>query len=256
MKLNFKKLGEQSQTLIILHGFLGTLDNWITLGRRWSEDFTVYLLDLRNHGYSPHSDTFNYEVMAEDVLALMEDQGIKNPMLLGHSMGGKVAMHIALHHPDKIEGLIVVDIAPRAINTSHDQLLDALCKLNLSEFKSRKEADEALAQDVAHLGIRQFLLKNLDRKGDGFVWKFNLPTLREKIGEIGAEITGPHLFKKPSVFIAGTNSDYIIPSDEADIKKKFPRARIMPVQDAGHWVHSEKPKEVFEIVSTFAELIG
>jgi esterase len=256
MNLHFKKLGEGSQNLVILHGFLGTLDNWITLGRRWSEDFTVYLVDLRNHGHSPHSEEFNYPAMAGDVLQLLEKEAIKNPILLGHSMGGKVAMYLALHHPEVLEALVVVDIAPRGISTSHDVLLDALCRLDLDRISSRKEADEALAKDISSFGIRQFLLKNLDRKGDGFVWKMNLPVLREKIGEIGAEIKADKAFGKPAIFIAGSNSDYIIPSDEGDIKKKFTRARIVHVHDAGHWVHAEQPDEVYELVNTFAALIG
>jgi pimeloyl-ACP methyl ester carboxylesterase len=256
MKLNFKKLGNGSQNLVVLHGFLGTLDNWITLGRRWAEDFSVYLVDLRNHGFSPHSEEFNYPAMAGDVLDLLREEGIKSPIILGHSMGGKVAMYLALQHPEMLEALVVVDIAPRGISTSHDALVDALCRLDLQHLSSRKEADEALARDIPSFGIRQFLLKNLDRKGDGFVWKMNLPVLREKIAEIGAEIQAEQPFQKPTIFIAGSNSDYIIPSDEADIKKKFTRARIVHVHDAGHWVHAEKPDEVYEIVKTFAELIG
>lgn len=256
MKLNFKKLGEGSQTLVVLHGFLGTLDNWITLGRRWAEDFTVYLVDLRNHGFSPHSDEFNYDVMTEDVLELFNDEKIKSPLLLGHSMGGKLAMNLALNYPARIEGLIVVDIAPRALDVRHDGIVDALCSLPIETIETRQQADDHLAKSITHPGVRQFLLKNLNRTPEGFRWKMNLPVLQREIEQIGRAIGNGKKFEKPALFIGGENSDYILQSDEADIKSKFPRAKITHVPNAGHWVHSEAPDEVYDLVKTFADLIS
>lgn len=239
--------------MFILHGLLGTLDNWITLGRQFSENFTVYLVDLRNHGLSPHSEEFTYDAMMQDVLELFEAEGIKKPILLGHSMGGKVAMNLALNSPESIEKLIVADIDAKANHVQHEQILKGLNALPIDKISSRKDADDELAKYVDEFGIRQFLLKNLDRTSDGFSWKMNLPVITRDIEKVGIEIGKGQSVDLPSLFIRGANSNYIKDEYWTALKEKFPKAELKTIENAGHWLHAEKPDEVYKIVMEFVK---
>lgn len=252
MELNFKKLGS-GQPMVILHGLLGTLDNWITLGRQFSENFTVYLVDLRNHGLSPHSEEFTYDAMMQDVMELFEAEGIKKPILLGHSMGGKVAMNLALNSPESIEKLIVADIDAKAYHVQHEQILKGLNALPIDKISSRKDADDELAKYVDEFGIRQFLLKNLDRTSDGFSWKMNLPVITRDIEKVGIEIGKGQSVDLPSLFIRGANSNYIKDENWTALKEKFPKAELKTIENAGHWLHAEKPEEFYKIVMDFVK---
>lgn len=252
MELNFKKLGS-GQPMVILHGLLGTLDNWITLGRQFSENFTVYLVDLRNHGLSPHSEEFTYDAMMQDVMGLFEAEGIKKPILLGHSMGGKVAMNLALNSPESIEKLIVADIDAKAYHVQHEQILKGLNALPIDKISSRKDADDELAKYVDEFGIRQFLLKNLDRPSDGFSWKMNLPVITRDIEKVGIEIGKGQSVDLPSLFIRGVNSNYIKDENWTALKEKFPKAELKTIENAGHWLHAEKPEEFYKIVMDFVK---
>ena len=180
MELNYKKLGE-GQPLIILHGLFGSLDNWLTLAKYWAENYEVWLIDQRNHGKSPHADEHSYELMAQDLKKFMEENHIENPIILGHSMGGKTAMEFAITFPAQVKALIVVDIAPVSYQVHHWDIIEALESIDLSKVESRKDADKILQKKISSFGVRQFLLKNLDRIGQStYQWKFNLSVLKSR----------------------------------------------------------------------------
>lgn len=251
MKLNFRTLGE-GDPLIIMHGVFGSSDNWQTLGKVFAENFKVYLVDLRNHGNSPHSDDFNYQVMVEDVIELMDNENLSKAHILGHSMGGKVAMHLATEHAERVDKLIVVDIAPKYYAPHHQQIFEGFHSVDLPNLENRKDADEQMAKVISNVGVRQFILKNLDRKKDGsFQWKLNVEAIERAIEKVGEGVEGDVSFDGNVLFIAGRKSDYITDDDHHLIRKHFPKATIATVKDAGHWVHAEKPTELGEMVIEF-----
>lgn len=238
---------------VILHGFLGMGDNWKTLGNRWAEaGYEVHLLDLRNHGRSFHSDVFSYIVMASDLKNYCEAYGLNKIILLGHSMGGKVAMQFAVSHPEMVSILIVADIAPKAYPPHHQDILKALSALDFSTIKSRGEAEDILSEYIKDQGTRLFLLKNLYRKTKKeLALRINLPVLSEKIGEVGAALPEDALYEGDTLFLGGEKSGYIEPMDQILIKKHFPKATIATVSNAGHWLHAENPDEFYENVMNF-----
>ena len=250
----------QGSPLVILHGLFGTLDNWQTLARRWATEagLRVVNVDLRNHGRSFHSSEHTYTLMAQDVLALFDHLQLgTDTTLMGHSMGGKVAMRFALDHPERLARLIVIDIAPRFSNMEHqDNILTGLRAVNLTTITNRQEADTALAQFVHDLGTRQFLLKNLYRKDDNsFAWRINLEVLAAEMTAIGEATTSLNPLLKPALFIRGGRSNYITTDDKLNgIPALFPNSEVATVVDAGHWVHAEKPDEVFGLVQAFTSV--
>jgi esterase len=251
MKLNFKKLGE-GKPVIIMHGVFGSLDNWFTVGKKLAENFKVYLLDLRNHGDSFYDNEFTYEAMANDLVNFIESEHVDNPIIIGHSMGGKVAMKFAVNFPQLFEKLIVVDIAPRAYPPHHQQILKGLQSIDLKSLRSRKDADDQLSEYIPDLGVRQFLLKNLTRDSENnFKWKINLPVIAEKIENIGEGLEDRMASDKPTLFIRGENSDYISNDDSISIISFFPNSEIKTVKNAGHWVHAENPEELIRLVEEF-----
>ena len=247
----------QGRPLVILHGLFGTLDNWQTLARRWATEagLRVISVDLRNHGRSFHSPEHTYALMAQDVLDLFDHLRLgPEATLLGHSMGGKVAMRFALDHPVRLARLVVLDIAPRFSDMAHqDDVLAGLRAVNLAAIGNRQEADAALARHVGNAGTRQFLLKNLYRQEDNsFAWRINLPVLAAQLAAVGEETTSLTPFLKPTLFIRGGLSDYITAEDKlTGIPALFPHSQVATVLDAGHWVHAEKPAEIFELVKAF-----
>lgn len=251
MDLNYKKLGE-GKPLIILHGLFGSLDNWLTLGKEFAEFREVYLVDQRNHGQSPHSDEFNYDVMADDLHNFITTHDLKDPVILGHSMGGKTAMKYALQHTADWDKLIVVDIAPKVYPIHHQEIIDALHSLDLGSYETRGEAEEALANSLDDEGQRLFLLKNLKRKpGGGYAWKMNLKAIEDNLKDIGQGMEEQLATEKDVLFIRGERSGYIKDKDFILIAQHFPNASIETIKGAGHWVHAEKPKELFELVRDF-----
>ncbi|MEQ8908346.1 MAG: alpha/beta fold hydrolase [Vicingaceae bacterium] len=251
--LNYKKLGE-GEPLIILHGLFGSLDNWMTLAKKWAEKYEVWLVDQRNHGKSPHTDQHSYSLMAEDLLQFLKEHNIEKANVLGHSMGGKTAMEFAMQHPDKVDKLIVVDIAPVSYEVHHWRIINALESVDLKAITSRKEAEQQLAKKIEEQGVRLFLLKNLDRLGEGeYQWKFNLHLLKEEIVPISEWAISEGEFVKKTLFIKGENSNYILAEYGAAIAKKFPNYQVEEIEKAGHWVHAEAPKAFFEIVNQFLE---
>ena len=250
MKLHFRTYGT-GEPLIILHGVFGSADNWQTLGKEFSADYKVYLVDQRNHGGSPHSDDFGYGVMADDILELMLSENIDRAHFLGHSMGGKTAMTFASYYPEKVNKLIVVDIAPKHYPPHHESIFRAFRSLKLDLIKSRQQADEEMAYRVSNPGVRQFLLKNLTREGDQFIWKLNLDVIEQNAHKIGEALHEEDWFNGHVLFLAGDNSDYILPEDEEGIRSHFPNAVIKTVPGAGHWVHAEQPRTLSRLVIDF-----
>ncbi len=257
--LHYHDLGSGPETLVILHGLFGTLDNWQTLARRWATDlgWRVVSVDLRNHGRSFHDPNHRYATQAADVLALCQHLALPpaRTTLLGHSMGGKVAMRFALDHANLLARLVVLDIAPGASDMCHqDAIVAGLQALDLAALASRGAADTALAAHVPDFGTRQFLLKNLYRSGasNAFAWRMNLPVLSAEMAAIGAEIAAPAPFLKPALFIRGGTSHYITAADKLhDIPALFPNSQVATVPNAGHWVHAEAPDAVFALVRDF-----
>jgi pimeloyl-ACP methyl ester carboxylesterase len=250
MKLNYKMQG-QGPALIILHGLFGSLDNWQTLAKRWAEHFTVFTVDQRNHGRSPHDPDMNYQLMADDLIELMEDNFVFHAHLLGHSMGGKTVMKFALEYPDMVEKLIVADMSPMPNGGGHEEIFKALFDANVSQAQSRSEVEEALKQRIPQPDVRQFLMKSLYRTDSKtFDWRFNLDAIYEHYSDILEGIHSDNHFDRDTLFIKGSKSNYVGEEDMPLIKKLFPNAKVEAI-DAGHWLHAEKPDEFYQSVLRF-----
>lgn len=250
-ELNFKSFG-RGPAVIILHGLFGSLDNWLTLARKLAEDYSVYIIDQRNHGKSPHTEAFNYDLLVEDLHDFMDKQGIYQAHLIGHSMGGKVVMQFASHYPDRIDKLIVVDMAPKMYEPHHTQIFNALNELDLSQLESRQDAAQFLAERIPAESVRQFLLKNLGRdKQKRFQWKFNLTSIYNHYRDILANVDIEFLFEGETLFLSGGASDYVLASDHEYIEAHFPKVNFVVLDGVGHWVHAEAPDRFLEEVGAF-----
>jgi esterase len=248
MQLFHRETG-QGQPVLLLHGIFGSSDNWLTQARMLSSQYHTFAVDLRNHGQSPHEAVFDYPSMVDDVVQFMQTHQIQDPILIGHSMGGKVAMNFAVAHPDKLRKVVVVDIAPKLYNMKHYVILDGLKAIPINDIRSREEADKSLAAFVEEADVRQFLLKNLQRKPEGgFRWKLNLEAIAGNIENIGLDLQFEGKFEKPVLFVRGGRSDYVGDNDLDRIREVFPAAEFETF-DTGHWVPAEKPKEFVELVS-------
>ena len=253
MRLNFYTCGE-GFPLVILHGLFGSSDNWQTLSRRFKESYKVFAVDLRNHGASPHDDDVSYRAMAADVREFLETEDIPTAYLLGHSMGGKVAMQFANDFPDRVSKLVVADIAPKKYPRHHDAILRALSNLDIARYKTRSEIDRALAPEIPDTAVRQFLLKNVGNSAEGELrWKINLAALRDRYDDIVAAPQLLHPFTKPTLFLRGETSDYIQSGDESVIRQYFTNNQLATIEGAGHWLHAEKPDAFFEAVHQFLQ---
>jgi len=254
MKLAYRKIGN-GKPLFILHGLFGSSDNWQTLAKQLAEDFTIYLIDARNHGRSPHSDDFSYELMSNDLLEVIDYEGLEKVNLLGHSMGGKTVLYFTVQHPEKVEKLIVVDIGPKKYPVTNQFVVDALDKFDPQNLTSRKEAETILSEHIEDEGTKQFLLKNLYwDDNQKLQWRFNFPSLKANIKAVG-EVTPlpPSPIDIPVLFIKGEKSDYIFPSDIKHMKNMFPNAHLEVIPHAGHWVHADQPKAFSEVVLKFLQ---
>ena len=253
MKLFYRHYGE-GQPVIILHGIFGISDNWVTIGRRLAEKFEVFILDQRNHGQSPHSDTFNYFSLAEDLFEFIEDHQLTNPILIGHSMGGKVAMNFALEHPHRIDRLIVVDMSVRAYpaRQQHMDILNAMLSINFDEISSREDVEKIITDSVKSSKISQFILKNLYRIGKSrLAWRLNVDAIYNNIENVFEGIELPYTSDIPALFVKGGASDYILDEDYKMILKKFPNAQFTTINNASHWVHADAPDELCMQFSKF-----
>ncbi|MBK7709554.1 MAG: alpha/beta fold hydrolase [Bacteroidales bacterium] len=256
MKLFYRKFGD-GPPLIILHGLYGSSDNWVTIAKKLSDTFTVYLPDQRNHGQSPHSDIHDYDSMRDDLFELVTDLRLRKFFLAGHSMGGKTAIAFAAAWPEMIEGLLIADISPFTNETSqisaynqHLTILKTILGMDLSKIRSRAEAESLIMEKISSEKTRGFILKNLQRNpGDIFSWKLNASSLYKNLDKIMAGIDleaglSEPITGFPVIFLKGSNSSYLTASSVADIRKVFPASEFIVINGAGHWIHADKPDEV------------
>lgn len=252
MKLHHKIIGE-GEPLIIMHGLFGMLDNWQSFGKAIAQKgFEVHLLDMRNHGKTEHSLEFNYQIMADDLEEYLDDNGIEAAHILGHSMGGKVAMVFATENEERTKSLIVVDIAPKAYPVHHQEIINGLKSLDFNILKSRSEATSALSKHISNASVQQFLLKSLYwvEKGQ-LALRFNLPVIEANIEMVGESLFDDAIYDGPTLFIDGGSSNYIKPTDQPLITRHFPKAIINTIPDSGHWVHAEQPVLFYKAVEEF-----
>ncbi|MCH7672918.1 MAG: alpha/beta fold hydrolase [Proteobacteria bacterium] len=255
MQLNYRQYSTQGKALIILHGLFGSLSNWGWHSKQLAQTFAVYGLDLRNHGDSPHADALNYRVMANDVCEFMHSAAIEECAFIGHSMGGKVAMQLALSHPELLTRLMVVDIAPVAYLPAADSQMDVLAGMEAMEVEalsSRKEAEQRLAATIEDEATRKFVLTNLIRNADGgYRWRLNLASIRDNYDRLQEKPLLGEAFTKPTLFVKGALSNYIQAQNEEEILDLFPRASVKTIMQAGHWLHAERPQAFQKIATDF-----
>jgi len=250
MQLHYTERG-QGPPLLLLHGLFGSGDNLASVARDLASDFRVISLDLRNHGHSPHDNKMNYPSMAQDVVDTMSDLEPESAHVMGHSMGGKIAMQMALTAPERISRLCISDIAPVQYSHHHSAIISGLRAVCAESIHSRSDADDILAQYIEEAPTRGFLLKSLARTADGkFEWRMNLEAIVDCYAAIAAPPDGTP-FEGPTLFIGGGNSDYIRAEHQPDIKRLFPNARYRQIQGAGHWLHAEKPAAFNRLVRNF-----
>jgi esterase len=251
MQLHFQTFG-QGEPLILLHGLLGSLENWHSASLKLARHFQVFAVDQRNHGRSPHSPEMDYPLMAEDVYEFLRSQNLAHAHVLGHSMGGKTAMQLALLHPEAVDKLVVADIAPRAYSSHHGKLLEGLLALNLARFETRQQMEAALAPSIPDLATRQFLLKNLGHApGVGYHWKIGLREIHSNYARLSAALADGHPFEGPTLFVRGERSDYLWAEDLPELRRLFPRTQLKVIPRAGHLVHTENAPAFLQTVIEF-----
>lgn len=232
----------QGEPLLILHGLFGSSRNWQTLARQYAEHFDVISVDLRNHGQSFHSAEMNYSVMADDVEELIRHLGLQSVRVIGHSMGGKVALRLAIDHRDLVDRMVIADIAPVSYQHDHNETLDALLSVDLNQLSSRTDADEQLQSQIVEAPLRAFLLQNLKREDNRWLWRVNLQAIEAHMRDLTSfDLPDTVEVNTPALFVYGTRSDYVGEPQQQIIEKQFSQARLQPVDGAGHWLHAEKP---------------
>ena len=250
MLLHSKIIGDSNKHILILHGFLGSGDNWISVSRKLNDiGFTIHLIDQRNHGRSFHSEKFDYELMCEDLFNYIEYYNVINPILIGHSMGGKTAMRFSLKYPELIQKLIVLDTSPREYPVLHQAIIDSLKEIDLSIYNTRNSVDDKLKESIKQKDLRNFLMKNIYRTNDGKLsFRFNLRSLSKNIGNIGKKIESDNQFNADAIFIKGENSEYINESDKESINILFPNSKFYIIPNAGHWLHVDNPNDFLSVL--------
>lgn len=254
MDLFFRTLGT-GEPLVILHGLIGMSDNWLTPAKKWSPHFQCIIPDLRNHGNSPHSDDFSLECMADDVYELFQKLQISSAHVLGHSMGGRVALAFADKYPDLVGKLVIVDIAPRKYSGSKSiaNLLEVMRRVNLANLTSISEIESLLKKYIPDERVRFLVMKNTKRGEQGFEWKLNLEIIYQSIEDLMTPVNEKMHFTNPALFIKGGKSDFITQDDIALIYEMFPQARIEIIENADHWVHVDEPEKFIHCVERFLE---
>lgn len=256
MKLHYQEYGEGTDTLVIMHGLFGMLDNWAGLSRRFGATRRVLAVDLRNHGKSGHAPAMDYDIMAKDVVELLDHLNLDAVHLLGHSMGGKVAMQLADKHGDRLMSMVVVDIAPRAYGTRHEAVLAALRAMPIGEIQGRREAQEWLAGWLQDEGERLFLLKNLQRGAHGYEWKMNLPVLLEAYDRLSEGLDLAAGLARPVLVVRGQRSGYVNDDDVDRFNRLYPQVVHEVIPGAGHWVHADAPEAFYSVVTRFLDGVG
>ena len=250
MKLHYREIGS-GQPLVILHGLFGSSDNWQTQAKRFAEYFRVILVDLRNHGHSNWDDDASYESMAKDIIDLIQELRLEKTILLGHSMGGKVAMHVAQINSNLLSKLVVVDMGIKQYPPHHQHILQGIHSVQLEGVQSRSEAEKQLSAYIDSEGVKQFLLKNLYWKEKGqLAWRMNVNVLENSMHYILSALPEKEVFL-PTAFIRGELSNYILDEDISEIENIFPDSQYITISNAGHWVHAEKPEEFVDAVLSF-----
>lgn len=265
MELNYRKIGEHGAPLFVLHGLYGNSDNWMSIGRQLANKFQVYLVDLRNHGRSFHDAEHSYDSMVADLAWLISYLELDRITLLGHSMGGKVAMKFAAFYPERVKQLVVLDIAPKnymadGVETGqygfHRHLIRSMSKTEIEKANNLNEVDEMLQVRIPELRLRQFLLKNVSRsKQKGYSWRLNLDALDQWLDEIVSNVNSGEfddilpILSYPILFVKGENSNYILKDDEDVIRRIYPEAKIEEVSNAGHWLHAEQPQKLLALLN-------
>lgn len=264
MKLFYRELGK-GEPLFILHGLYGSSDNWLSIAKVLEGYFRVILVDQRNHGQSPHSSSNSFSDLTSDLIELFDDLCIEKAFILGHSMGGKVAMQFAIDYPEKTRSLVVVDIAPWGLNfdssigqtvlEEHKQIISGLMSFPINSINSRIKADELLSITITSEKTRQFLLKNLKReRGNSFSWRFNLQAISQNLDKLMGSITPKNRNQKSltkTIFIKGSLSNYILKEEEEELKKYFPNSEIVVIENSSHWVQADRPNEFLNVVIKF-----
>lgn len=251
VSLHYETLGKSGNPpLIILHGLLGSSRNWLSVGKLLAENFDVFLLDLRNHGSSPHTDTMDYNEMVEDLLHWVDEKKLDTFYLLGHSLGGKVAMVFACRFPERVRALIVEDIAPKEYKLRYADEFQAMNDLSLKDVKNRTDADKAMEAKIPDWTWRQFILTNLKHTPDKhFHWQINLPTLTQWLPQIMQNpIKNSDQYLGHTLFLRGETSDYITDDDYQTIYQHFPKASIITIPHTGHNIHIENTPRLIDVL--------
>jgi len=257
MELFYRHYGS-GRPLIILHGIFGLSDNWVSFARSIAGKYEIFIPDQRNHGQSPHDPAFNYYALCSDLYDFIVQHRIDDPIILGHSMGGKVAMRFALENTEMVKALIIADISLRAYQHRyhHLDMLDAMLSVDFTQAVTREDVERQLEPKIKEFRVRQFAMKNLYRreKSGQFAWRLNLPVINLNTDEMIEGIQSKEIFKKPALFIRGSDSDYVKYEDFDQIYRNFPSAEIKTIEGAGHWLHADKPGEFLKIVSEFLKI--
>lgn len=256
VQLNHKIIG-QGEPVILLHGLFGMLDNLQLLAKSLAaQDFMVYLVDQRDHGRSPRTTAFSYEILAEDLHDFCMEHWLHQAIIIGHSMGGKTAMKFASQYPEIVKKMVIIDIGCKAYAGGHQEIFEALLSLNLQTISSREDIYQILKTKLSDEGVVQFLMKNLsrDKESGFFEWKMNLPLLHQYYPEILKEVDIPEPVDTQTLFIKGALSDYIKESDIPNIKNKFTHAEFATIEGAGHWVHADQPEQLTNTIIHFLKV--
>jgi pimeloyl-ACP methyl ester carboxylesterase len=253
--INYKIAGaEHPETLLIIHGLFGSLDNWQSLAKKWSETYGVITIDVRNHGRSFHSDTMHFDQLTLDILEILNRENIDKVSLIGHSMGGKIAMEFAGSYPEKVQKLIIVDVAPYEYAPHHSDVFEALDQVDLTHASDRKDIEQQVRQWIHSESVVQFIMKGVRRNEETmqFEWKFNYPILKNEYLYLIQRIPEKG-FDGPTLFIGGSKSQYLTKETSERIFDLYPMSSIEFVEGAGHWVQAEKPEEFYQIVHQFLQ---
>lgn len=251
-QIHFETLGD-GEPVVILHGLFGSGRNWFTIAKALANNYQIILPDARNHGKSAHTDSITYQDMAADIDTVLAELRLSNAHIIGHSMGGKTAMTLALNHPERVKSLTVLDIAPVQYQSEFENLISSMLSLDLDNIRSRQDANDALATYIPEDGLRAFLLHNLSREQNNYFWRVNLPLIHrelETICDFPNNHSEPH-YDLPSLFLAGAKSDYVKTDHQEQIRQYFPHAQIEHIAEAGHWLHADQPEQVLQRLNSF-----
>jgi esterase len=250
IRLHSESFGD-GEPLVIAHGLFGSGTNWRTLARRFAEQYHVVLLDARNHGRSPHCSTMSYAEMAADLSCTLDGLGLSRVHLIGHSMGGKAAMTLATTNPDRVRSLVVADVAPIAYDHDFDTELHAMKAIDAPSVERRRDADERLSKHLQDPLLRAFLLQNLVQTDGKFSWRVNLAAIEAGVDVLTGSFVLERPYEGPALFLRGANSQYVPDSAHDAIKTHFPRAQMLTIENAGHWLHAEQPDAFVDAATRF-----